>query len=69
MKGILSDIWFPVAFTLTVAAAQFSGTVAESVSLPPAVPAAAPDTVTYPTDGYKRGWSAQEAGIRLDVAD
>ena len=69
MKGILSDIWFPVAFTLTVAAAQFSGTVAESGSLPPAVPAAAPDTVTYPTDGYKRGWSAQEAGIRLDVAD
>ena len=70
MKGILSDIWFPVALTLTVAATQFSGTAPGSErSLPPAVPAAAPDTVTYPTDGYKRGWTAEESGLRLGVAD
>ena len=65
----MSDIWFPVAFTLTVAATQFSGTAPGSGSLQPAVPAASPDTITYPTDGYKRGWTAEEAGLRMVVAD
>ena len=69
MKGILSEIWFPVALTLGIAAGQFSGTSVESNRLAPSAPAAAPDTIVYPTDGYKRGWTAEEAGLVLEVAD
>ena len=69
MKGILSEIWFPVALTLGIAAGQFSGTSVESNRLAPSAPAAAPDTIIYPTDGYKRGWTAEEAGLVLEVAD
>ena len=69
MKGILSEIWFPVALTLGIAAGQFTGAGAGSRGLAPAVPAAAPDTVTYPIDGYKRGWTAEEAGLVLGVSD
>ena len=68
MKGLLKDIWFPLAFTAAVASGLAAGT--ETVStLPVAAPAAAPDTVIYAPDGYKRFWTAEEAGIKLEVAD
>ena len=68
MKGLLANIWFPVAFTAAVASALTGGNEAVR-TLPAALPAASPDTVTYPHDGYKRGWTAEEMGIKLEVAD
>ena len=68
MKGLLAEIWFPIAFTAAVASALTGG--AEAVrTLPVTAPSASPDTVIYETDGYKRGWTAEESRIRLDVAD
>ena len=68
MKGLLKDIWFPVAFTAAVASGLAGG--AEAVrTIPVAAPSASPDTVIYAPDGYKRFWTAEEAGIKLDIAD
>ena len=68
MKGLLTDIWFPLAFTAAVASGLAGGTGAAG-SVPAAVRTAAPDTVTYDPYGYRRGWTAEESGIKLDVAD
>ena len=68
MKGLLNDIWFPLAFTAAVASGLAGG--AEAVrTVPAALPSASPDTVLYEPDGYKRFWTAEEAGIKLDIAD
>ena len=68
MKGLLTDIWFPLAFTAAVAAGLTGGAAAVR-TLPSASLSAAPDTVIYSPDGYKRFWTAEESGIKLDVAD
>ena len=68
MKGLLANIWFPVAFTAAVASALTGG--AEAVrTLPAPAPSVSPDTVTYDPYGYRRGWTAEERGIVMDVAD
>ena len=68
MKGLLADIWFPIAFTTAVASALTGG--AEAVrTLPAPVFSSTPDTVIYAPDGYKRGWTAEERGITLDIDD
>lgn len=68
MKGLLADIWFPIAFTTAVASALAGGS--EGVkTLPAAALSASPDTVIYAPDGYKRGWTADELGIKLELAD
>ena len=70
MKSLLSRIWFPVA----VAALATVSTVAtdpavntdmrlSGISLP--VVTERPDTVIYPVDGYKRGWTAED--FRMDA--
>ena len=68
MKGLLANIWFPIAFTAAVASALTGGSEAVR-TLPAAAPSASPDTVTYDPYGYRRGWTAEESGIKLDVAD
>lgn len=68
MKGLLTDIWFPLAFTAAVASGLAGGAKAVS-TIPVATHTAAPDTVIYSPDGYKRFWTAEESGIRLDIAD
>ena len=68
MKGLLADIWFPIAFTTAVASALTGGTEAAGTMYAP-MPSSAPDTVIYEPYGYKRGWTAEERGIRLDIAD
>ena len=70
MKSLLSRIWFPV----TVAALAAASTVAtepavstdmrlSGITLP--VVTERPDTVIYPVDGYKRGWTAED--FRMDA--
>ena len=68
MKGMLTNIWFPLAFTAAVASGLAGGSKAVSTN-PSATLSAAPDTVIYAPDGYKRFWTAEEAGIKLDIAD
>lgn len=65
MKNFFSKIWLPVAVAATTAAysgSAFQGPGADSVLLgvPMETIMHSPDTVTYPTNGYKLRWTAED---------
>ena len=65
MKSLVSRFWLPVAVTAIAAVHTFTsvpGVNADmrlsGISVP--VIAERPDTVVYPPDGYKRGWTEED---------
>lgn len=73
-SSFLAKIWFPAAVMTTVTFATVDlPSEKESVleaSYSWTVPASSPDTVKYPKNGYKKGWTAEEMAdvAKLDSA-
>lgn len=72
MKSFWSKVWFPVAVVSTVAAQMMAfheDVVTNDGLIGMSVEAPVPDTVKYRHDGYKKGWTAEEKGIKAVIAD
>ena len=72
MAGLLSKTWAPVAAVTAVALQVMSPhpEASQSRELTAVVRAQVPtDTVIYPVDGYKRGWTEEERSGKALIAD
>ncbi len=70
MSRRLSKSWFPIT-VISLMTVRLLASHSPQVPLPfdAALPGAPADTVVYPTDGYKRGWSEEEKNLARQVAD
>ena len=72
MKGFLSKIWFPAAVAGAIAlqmAASDKGVDMDDTLVGLEISIPVQDTVKYRHDGYKKGWTDEEKGLKTVIDD